>query len=243
MVRLAGVCIAVFVTLVVATAPALAVQPTITAVGQRDRHPTVSLTAPRADAVSVYIASKPDRATDGTFLQENVTETGFLTDSEIQSGQWLDSSRIDPGSYFVMLRASRDSGCVSYDPNTGDRTTDPSCADGFSSVVPLTIPTPVTKYTVKTQPLKYIRIVYLTLTGKPLGVKLPYQVCWKQQTGKKKTLKKKCVNATLNGYSYSADATDFLRISTKRMSRRTKFTWYTRGATPKVLVSKTITVY
>ena len=109
--------------------------------------------------------------------------------------------------------------------------------------MPLTIPTPKTTYTVKTLLLKNIRIVYLTLTGKNLGVKVPYEVCWKQPTGKKKTLRKKCVNATLDGYSWSADASDLRRISTKGMTRRTKFTWYTRGATPKVLLSKTITVY
>ena len=71
---------------------------------------------------------------------------------------------------------------------------------------------------------------------------LPYRVCWKQPTGKKKTLKKKCLSATLIGYSWNSDATDLLSISTKGMSRRTKFTWYTRGASPKVLLSKTITV-
>ena len=105
-----------------------------------------------------------------------------------------------------------------------------------------TVPTPKTKYTVKTDLLKNIRIVYLTLTGKPLGVKVPYQVCWKQPTGKTKTLRKRCVKATLSGYSWSADASDLLRISTRGMTRRTKFTWYTRGGTRKVLLSKTITV-
>ncbi len=140
-------------------------------------------------------------------------------------------------------RASPDStSCVSYDANI-DRTVDPSCADGFSTVLPLTVPTPKTRYTAETQVLKSIRIAYLTLTGNPLGVKLPYRVCWKQPTGKKKTLTKKCVNATLNGYSYNDDASDMLRISTERMTRRTRFTWYSRAGTPKVLLSKTITVY
>jgi hypothetical protein len=203
----------------------------------------VTLAAPRADSVTVYIASKPDRATDGSFLQENVVESGFLTDSEVQSGRWLDSSQIDPGSYFVMLRASLDfASCVSVDPNTGALVDDPSCADGFSAVVPLTVPRPKTKYAVKTLLFKKIRIVDLTLTAKPLGVKVPYQVCWKERTGKKKTLRKKCVKATLNGYSWSADASDVLSINTKGMARRTKFTWYTRGHTPRVLLSKTITV-
>jgi hypothetical protein len=244
--RLSRLCavlgLAVLSSVVTAT-PALAVSPVITAVGQQDRHPSVALAPPRADSVTVYIASKPDRASDGSFLQENVVESGFLTDSEIQSGRWLDSSQIDPGSYFVMLRASRDfASCESVDPNTGALVNDPSCADGFSTVVPLTVPTPKTKYTVKTLLLKNIRIAYLTLTAKPLGVKMPYQVCWKQPTGKRKTLRKRCVKATLSGYSWSADASDELRVNTKGMARRTKFTWYTRGGAPKVLVSKTITV-
>ena len=168
---------------------------------------------------------------------------GSLTDSEIQSGKWLDSSQIDPGAYVVMLEASPHDGCVSYDPNTLDRITHPACADGFSSVVQLTVPTPTTKYTVKTDVLRNIRVLYLTLTGKPLGVDLPYRVCWKRPTGGKKTLKKKCVSATLSGYSWSSDATDLVRISTEGMRRRTKFTWYTRGASPQALFSKTITVY
>jgi len=236
-------CFAVLVTLVAAVTPALAVPPTITAVGQEDRHPAVALAAPRADSVTVYVASQPDRATDGSFLRENVVETGFLTDSEIQSGQWLDGSQIDPGSYFVMLRADLDStSCVSYDPNTYDRIEDPSCADGFSAVVPLTVPTPKTKYTAKATLLESIGIAYLTLTADPLGVKVPYQLCWKQPTGKKKKLTKKCAKATLSGYSWNADASDLLRISTKGMTRRTTFTWSTRGATPKVLLSKTLTV-
>ena len=141
-----------------------------------------------------------------------------------------------------MVKATRDfTSCVSYDANL-DQVIDPSCADGFSTVVPLTIPTPKTNYTVKTLLLKNIRIVYLTLTAKPLGVKVPYQVCWKQPTGKRKTLGKRCVKATLSGYSWSADASDQLRINTKGMARRTKFTWYARGGTRKVLLSKTITV-
>jgi hypothetical protein len=243
--RLSGLCavlgLAVLSSVVIAT-PALAVSPAITAVGQQDRHPSVALAAPRAESVTVYIASKPDRASDGSFLQENVVESGSLTDSEIQSGRWLDSSQIDPGSYFVMVKATRDfTSCVSYDANL-DQLIDPSCADGFSTVVPLTIPTPKTNYTVKTLLFKNIRIVYLTLTANPLGVKVPYQVCWKQPTGKTKTLRKRCVKATLSGYSWSADASDELRINTKGMARRTKFTWYTRGGAPKVLLSKTIAV-
>ncbi len=91
--------------------------------------------------------------------------------------------------------------------------------------------------------LRNIRVLYLTLTGYSAGRALPYHVCWKRPTGKKKTLKKKCVSATLRGYSWSGDATDLVRLDTERMRRRTKFTWYTRGATPQVLLAKTVTVY
>jgi hypothetical protein len=106
-------------------------------------------------------------ATDGRFLSENVVKEDFFTDSEIQSGQWLDSDQIDPGSYFVMLNATRDfSTCDSYDSNF-NAVINPSCADGFSAVASLTIPTPKTKYTVKTDVLKNTRVVYLTLTGTP----------------------------------------------------------------------------
>jgi hypothetical protein len=243
--RLPGLCTAFCLALlssVVTATPALAVPPTIAAVGQQDRHPTVTLAAPRADFVTVYIASKPDRATDGSFLEENVVDMDSLTDSEIQSGLWLDSSQIDPGSYFVMLKASRNfTSCVSYDADI-NQVVDPSCADGFSAIVPLTVPTPTPKYTVKTTLLKNIGIAYLTLTAKPLGAKVPYQVCWKQPTGKKKSLRKKCAKATLDGYSWNSDASDMLRIRTKGMARRTKFTWYARGGALQVLLSKTITV-
>lgn len=225
-----------------AAAPALAVPPAIEVADQEDGHVAVSFSAPRADLVSVSIASEPDRGTDGRFLSENVVTMDFFTDSEIQSGLWFDSDRIDPGSYFVMLNATRDfTTCDRYDSNY-NTVIDPSCADGFSTVEPLTIPTPKTKYAVKTDVLKNIRIAYLTLTGTPLGTERHYQVCWKQPSGKEKTLKKKCVTGTLSGYSWSSDASDLLRISTKGMTKRTKFTWYTRGSSPKVLASKTITI-
>jgi hypothetical protein len=230
--------LALLAAFLVTASSAIAMPPAIQVVSQHDRHPSVSLSAPRASSVTVYIASKPDVASDGSFLQENVVETGLLTDSEIQSGQWLDSSQIDPGTYYVMLRASLDfTTCVSYDPNTYTPINDPACADGFSAMTTLNVPTPKTTYTVKALTFKYLHEVELTLTGNPLGAKLPYRVCWNLRTGKKK-----CVSDTLNGYSWNSDASDMVDISTKGMSRRTKFTWYARGSSHKVLHSKTISV-
>lgn len=239
--RTAGVSLFVVATLAVTAVPVLAEPPEITAVGEQDRHPTILFSAPRAASVTVYVASKRDRATDGTFFQENVVATGLLTDSEIQSGEWLDSSRIDPGPYFVMVQASGD--CDRYDSNTMASVTDPSCADGFSSIVRLTISKPRTKFTVKVDVLRYVRVVDLELVGRPLGGTVPYRVCWRQPAGASRKLRKRCRTSSLSGYSWSDDATDSLRIDTAGMARRTTFTWYSRGAKPKLLLSKTIRVY
>src|SRR4051794_13831528 len=92
----------------VTAAPAGAIPPLLASVDQQNRHVTGTFSAPRASDVTVYIASSPALATDGHFLQENIVDADFLTDSEIQSGRWLAESQIDPGSYYVMLSASRD---------------------------------------------------------------------------------------------------------------------------------------
>jgi hypothetical protein len=51
------------------------------------------------------------------------------------------------------------------------------------------------------------------------------------------------VTGTFSGYSWSDDASDFRSISTQGMSKRPGFTRFTRGSSPKVLASKTITVF
>jgi hypothetical protein len=40
------------------------------------------------------------------FLSENVKETDFFTDSEIQSGSSVYENQVVPGTYYVMPRAS-----------------------------------------------------------------------------------------------------------------------------------------
>jgi hypothetical protein len=46
--------------------------------------------------VTIYVATKPDRASDGEFLSENVVEVATLTDAEIQAGVWTDVEQLDP---------------------------------------------------------------------------------------------------------------------------------------------------
>lgn len=228
-------------TLAATTASASAAPPSISTVGQQSRHPDVSFSAPRAATVTVYIASRPDRATDGMFLRENAVKAEDLTDDEILLGRWLDASQLDPGSYSVMVQATPAYSCVGRGASIFDYITDPSCADGFSSVLPLTVPRPKTTYTVMTRVLG--STLYFTLTGSPLGDDLPYRVCWRQPKGKRRSPKKRCVLSTLDGSYWDHDATDVLRISTTGMSPRTTFRWSTRGTHPKPLLSRTITVH
>jgi hypothetical protein len=61
--------------------------------------------------VTIYIANRPDRATDGSFLTENVKEIDFLTDQELQTGAWLYESALNPGTWYLMARASAESSC------------------------------------------------------------------------------------------------------------------------------------
>ncbi|WP_028064021.1 hypothetical protein [Solirubrobacter soli] len=154
----------------IAAAPASAVPPQLTSVDQENRHVTATFSAPRADDVTVYLASSPDVATNGRFLQENIVSVGSLTDSEIQSGRWVDQSQTDPGRYYVMLSASRDySTC-----ERADYSPDPACADGLSNIATLDVPAPTTRYTVKSELLREISILYLTLKADPLGAKQRY---------------------------------------------------------------------
>ena len=71
-----------------------------------DRHPSATFSTPKADDVTIYFASKPDRASDGSFFQENIVALDLMTSDEIQAGSWTYSDQLDPGTYYVMLNAS-----------------------------------------------------------------------------------------------------------------------------------------
>jgi hypothetical protein len=85
---------------------AQAAAPRLLSVGQQDRHATANFSAPGADDGYISIASSPDRATDGSFLSENLTDFDIFTDSEIANGYWLNSDQLDAGTYYVMLDAN-----------------------------------------------------------------------------------------------------------------------------------------
>jgi hypothetical protein len=210
---------------------AWAVPPALLSVDQQSLHVKATFSAPKADDVTITMASSPSLATNGRFLQENIVSSDLLTDSEIQSGQYLAASQIDPGSYYVMLSALYD-----YRQCTlPDYTTDPTCANGMSNMLPLTVPAPDVKYRVTTTLLRNINILYLTLTATPLGRKQPYRMCWRNRTGRKR-----CLSETLDGYSWTSKATDQLRITTRGLARKTKFTWTTTDSQPTTLATRMV---
>jgi hypothetical protein len=214
-------------------ADALAVPPTLSAVGQVSRHPTASFSAPRADLATIYIATKPDRATDGRFLEENIKTLDILTDSELQSRRWVSESQLDPGSYWMMMRASPDFDAC-YIVGTG--TYDPACADGFSNVQTLAIPKPTTRYAAAVTVYKFLSEASLRVAARPLGERRPYRVCYRLATGRTR-----CLVGTLRGFDWNSGATDSLTVTTRGLPRLATFSWFVGGkrvAVKRVLIRR-----
>jgi hypothetical protein len=183
-----------------------------------DRHPSATFAAPKADDVTIYFASKADRASDGSFFQENIVASDFLTTSEIQAGTWTYSDQLDPGTYYTMVNASPNFD-LCYIPSSG--TYDPSCADGYSNVVTLTVPVPRIRYSARVSVLRYVRVAYLGLKATPFGIAKPYRVCYRDRAKKKR-----CVRGKLDGYSWDSAASDEVSLRTSKLPAWTTFTWY-----------------
>jgi hypothetical protein len=229
--RLALSTLAASLTALAVVAVAGAVPPMISALSQQDRHPTATISAPKADFATIYLATKPDRATDGYFLSENVSRLDLLTDSEIQLGRWLFEDRVDPGTYYVMMWASPDfDACYIWDSGGYD----PSCAQGFSNVLTLVVPKPQTRYAAAVTTYRYIAQATLRLTAKPLGEPQPYRVCYRTAARKNR-----CLRGRVNGYDWDSSASHSLTVSTRGLATLTTFTWYVGS---KAVASKRVRV-
>jgi len=196
---------------------ALAAPPVILSVGHQARHPVVVFSAPKSDHVVIEMATKPDRGTDGSFFSENQVEFDLMTDSEIAAGRWLSESQINPGTYYVLVRASPDFDLCYLD----DGSYDPSCADGYSSMARLVVPKPPIRYVVGATRQTYSATVTLRISATPLGERLPYRVCYLT-----KARKRLCLRDTLAGYSWSSGARESLTVRTRFLATFTTFTWF-----------------
>jgi hypothetical protein len=206
--------------LVIATT-AGAVPPMLSSLSLQNRHAVATFSAPRADSLTIYLASKPDRATDGSFLQENIETLDVLTDSEIQSGRWSDEHQIDPGTYWVLLRASPDfDSCFIFEGGT----LDPACADGFSNIQPLVVPTPASRYSASVTAYRFLGQATLRFTAMPLGEARPYRVCYRL-----KTRRTRCLAGSLDGFDWNSRAQDSLTIATRNLPAIATFTWFVAG--------------
>lgn len=203
---------------------AMAASPRITSVASEDRHPVVRFSAPRADYVTVDIAKAPARATDGSFLSENVVDSDFLTDSEARAGVWKDNSQLDPGTYYVLIKASPESSCVTYPPPNYNEVVNPACANGWSEMATLVVPRPSQRWRATARRYTYLKQIEFTTTVTPAGDNVPYRICWRT-----KAKKLRCLSGTVEGYDWNSAASDTLSIRTVGLATRTTFTWYIRG--------------
>lgn len=168
-------------------ASAAATPPVLLTAGHEARHPVVTFSAPRANPVAIYVASKPDRATDGAFLTENIVTLDILTVNEIQTGRWLSESQLEAGTYWVNLRAAPDfAACWDYERFGG---LDPACANGYSNVLQLEIPRGPVRYEWKfirpfagSVPAGYVYrgerlLIQIRARGLPANERRVYQLC------------------------------------------------------------------
>jgi hypothetical protein len=211
----------------VLAAGAQAVPPTLTSVGQENRHPTAVFSAPRASDAAFFVATKPDQSTDGRFLMENVKTIDVLTDSEIQNGRWLGEAQLAPGKYYVMLESIADFASC-FVSATG--TMDPTCAAGLSSPATLVVPKPVSRYAVRVR--RYSDELSFTLTARPLGERRAYRLCYQLRSKRKA-----CMRGSLDGFDWNSPESDTLDVSTRNLARVTTFTWHVAG---RVVLRKTV---
>jgi hypothetical protein len=181
----------------------------------------MTFSAPRARYVTVTIARERTQATDGEFLAENVVHSDFLTDAENLAGRWVDERQLDPGTYYVMIRALADPSCITFPPPSFEEVLDPACADGPSSVATLVVRRPAQRFAASVGRAAGGALLRLQLSVRPLGDIQPYRVCWRSRTGRRT-----CVRRSVDGFDWNAAASDTFLVRSRLVASRTTFTWY-----------------
>ena len=201
------------VTAGVTAVASLAGVPTLTSVSAPDGYAAATFNAPRASYLTFFVATKPDRASDGQFLEGNVVVTEILVDEEARSGRWRSETELAPGRYWVMLQARPDDDCY-----VDDRF-DPACADGYSEPAPIVVSAPAPTYSTAVRPGT---VAVLTLRRSTAGATLAYRVCYPTAKG---------VRACRTGRIAAQARAGSLRVPTAALARTTTFTWSAGGAT------------
>ncbi len=229
-VKAAGLVIAAFLM-----APSLAAAhaPILKSVSQKNLRLSATFSAPDAGVVTVYVAKAPQQNADGSFYTANIADSEVLTAQQISSGTWTEQSELTtPGHYWVMIGANPAQTCV-----LGDGTINPSCANGDSNVVSVTVSPPTTQYkaSVLTTHASH-GTVSLRLTATPLGASETLKLCYALTVRKRPS--KHCINRHLTGSSLHTSVVDLVKLSTRGMSKREAFTWSLSGRTVARLTVK-----
>lgn len=209
---------AIAALLLAAPVVAEAAPPIVVSVSAPDGYPSATFSAPRSSYVTVFVATKPDRATDGQFLEGNVITTELLVDEEARSGRWTSETPLPPGTYWVLLQADPADDCFV------EESLDPSCADGYSMPLRLVVTTPV-KVTF-TGSVRPGATATLTLRRSVVLASVAYRVCFPTAAG---------TRTCRRGVIGSRASTGSVRIATAGLARTTTFSW-TVG--PKVVATK-----
>jgi hypothetical protein len=202
--------------------PAQANAPALISIAPLGLLPTATFSLPKASVAFIILSASPAQGTDGSFLQQDVVSSDELTPAEIQSGQWLSTQPVEPGTYYAILQASADPDQCTL----GDASIDPSCANGYSNVMRLVVPVPATRYVGSAFIQRFAGSFTVVLTAKPLGKKQAYKVCYRTRAGSKR-----CLVGTLEGTDWTDAAGVAARItaSNQGLSVSTTFTWYVGG--------------
>ena len=188
--------------------------PVLRGVTELNRHPSATFHAPGAEFATIHFSLSPTTASDGRFLAEDIKLSDMFTGAEIARGAWSSEEQIDPGNYYVAIRAS------SYcEPEQ-------TCAEGPSNIMQVTVPEPEPDVRTSISVLRYVRTIYLNIKLEPYGGRQPYRVCWRT-----KTRRRRCMRGVVDGYSWNAAASDTVEIALRGMARKTTFTWTTTDGT------------
>lgn len=216
-------------------APAAAVAPTLLSVTSHNGWVVATFSSPRSWLGTLYLATDPTLVDDGAHFAHPVGELD-ITDAELAAGR-ADAAdhtsefgaRVDPGTYWALLSVTAQNDCKDADLHI-----DPSCANGGSNLLQVTIGKPTARYRAL---VTYFEggIIVLELQVARSGERKAYTVCWHRRNGKQV-----CRGNTIEGggwWSNDFDGQSAVQASRRGLAKFTRFVWTVDG---KVVASKRV---